>query len=338
MHLRIFLGHFPSLSPWPHHKRVHRTFDVLVVKRFRWHLDRYSDLRSTIIFDQFLLQIQFLSSIDIILSHLFIDKQFFSSLFLSFIIARWVSILTNIVHCTFLQLSITWPSKLTISTCSTTTRFQSSNHNSNQNSRNKTLLSQTVINFLFQSSYESSSQNLSLFTLTPSNRISKFTRKMFFESDRRSSSHSQRDSFFNVIRICLVKASSLNPLHSICPCSIQLKLVSSRLLIRRETAHRHQVNRREAVWLIPWRGLVRIRQDLSDIESGMSQGGIGTEWSSWSPVGRGGDKDRPTRDVSTLPPWSTANGQARLAPSSTWRTEDTGAFNRWRCASSLFAF
>lgn len=70
----------------------------------------------------------------------------------------------------------------------------------------------------------------------------------------------------------------------------------------------------------------------------MSQGGIGTEWSSWSPVGRGGDKDRPTRDVSTLPPWFTANGQARLAPSSTWRTEDTSVFNRWRYASSLFVF
>lgn len=88
--------------------------------------------------------------------------------------------------------------------------------------------------------------------------------------------------------------------------------------------------------MISWRGLARIRQDLSDVESGMSQGGIENEWSSRSPVGCGGDKDRPTRNVSTLPLRFTANGHSRLAPSSTWRPEDTGAFNRWRSASSLF--
>lgn len=51
-----------------------------------------------------------------------------------------------------------------------------------------------------------------------------------------------------------------------------------------------------------------------------------------------GDKDRPTRDVSPLPPRSTANGHPRLAPPSTWRTVDTAAFNRWRCAVSPSLF
>lgn len=51
-----------------------------------------------------------------------------------------------------------------------------------------------------------------------------------------------------------------------------------------------------------------------------------------------GDRDRPTRDVSPLPPRPTANGHPRLAPPSTWRTVDTAAFNRWRCAVSPSLF
>lgn len=52
-------------------------------------------------------------------------------------------------------------------------------------------------------------------------------------------------------------------------------------------------------------------------------------------MGRGGSKDRPTRNAPRLPPCSTANGHPGLAPSSTWRTEDAGAFNRWRSLLSL---
>lgn len=42
MHLGIFLGHFPSLPSWPHHERVHGALYMLVMQRFRRHLDRYS--------------------------------------------------------------------------------------------------------------------------------------------------------------------------------------------------------------------------------------------------------------------------------------------------------
>ena len=88
----------------------------------------------------------------------------------------------------------------------------------------------------------------------------------------------------------------------------------------------------EAVWLIPWRGLARIRQDPL--------------WRRvWDEAGRNrvpretrGGRDRPTRDVSPLPPRPTANGHPRLAPPSTWRTVDTAAFNRWRCAVSPSLF
>lgn len=77
------------------------------------------------------------------------------------------------------------------------------------------------------------------------------------------------------------------------------------------------------------------RQDLAVVESGMSQGGIGNRGVAGSPVGRGGNKDRPTRNVPPLPLWSAAHGQPRLVPSPTWRTDDTAGINRWRVSLSL---
>lgn len=80
------------------------------------------------------------------------------------------------------------------------------------------------------------------------------------------------------------------------------------------------------------------RQDLAVVESGMSQGGIGNRGVTGSPVGRGGNKDRPTRNVPSLPLSSTAHGHPRLARSPTWRTEDTAGINRWRVSLSLLSW
>lgn len=346
MHLGIFLGHFPSLPSWPHHERVHGALYMLVMQRFRRHLDRYSSnlLRSL---NRPLLPISnyYLSSVSSfrIVSNNFSFRARASSSYL-----RPVDHVSRRVPLDASSSSI--PLRATFDhVAGQSQQFAHATTTPPPSTILLNLGNEQTIREEFPILVQLSSPLLLVEILLEKFTHpfpSKLTRSILLIFRLSSSSpvnltHSHPSSF-NVN-----SPRPWNPSPTESPSSCPLPFSDSGRILsssrwRCNTLTDGNEARTKGTGAIP-----AVRSCVIDTVTRTGKDPSGPSLT--SSLGRGreesgvpretrGDRDRPTRDVSPLPPRPTANGHPRLAPPSTWRTVDTAAFNRWRCAVSPSLF